>query len=70
MINPDTRWWATVYYRTENGTVDIDYELEEIADLHQLIESGPHWDTIERINIFRVNHIDGENLTVEQAEKL
>lgn len=64
------RWQATVYYRTANGTVDIVHELSEIVDLHDLVESGPHWDTIEKIEVIRINHISSETLTVEQAEGL
>jgi hypothetical protein len=44
--------------------------LAEIADLHGLIEAGPHWDTVERIVINRINHNTSETLTVEEAEKL
>ena len=64
------RWQATAIYRTANGPVDIVHDLEEIADLHDLIEGGPHWDTIVRIEIKRVNHMDGESLTVEGAAAL
>ena len=61
------RWRATVYYRTDNGTIDVQHSLGELYDLHDFVEAGPHWDTIERIEIVRVNHIDAANLTVEQA---
>jgi hypothetical protein len=43
--------------------------MEELAELHDLIEHGPHWDTIVRIEIVRVNHIYPD-LTFEQAKKL
>jgi hypothetical protein len=64
------RWHATVYYRTEAGTLDVHHDFEEIADLHDLVELGPHWDTIERIEITRVNHITGPTLTVEQSKMI
>jgi hypothetical protein len=67
---PFIRWHATVAYRTELGAVDVEHDFEEIADLHDLIELGPHWDTIERIEIRRVNHITSRALTVEQSLKL
>ena len=54
------RWYAVAYYRTGNGTVDVHHDLEEIAELHTLIERGPHWDTIEKIEVFRVNHNTAE----------
>lgn len=61
------RWRATVYYRTDSGTVDVQHSLGELADLHDFVEAGPHWDTIERIEIVRVNHCEAVDLTVEQA---
>jgi hypothetical protein len=66
----EERWKATVFYRTENGSVDIDYTLGELEDIHDIVERGPHWDTIEKIEIIRVNHTDGADLTIEAAAKL
>lgn len=65
-----TRWRATANYRTEAGTVDVVHDLDELADLHDLIEAGPHWDTIEQILIVRVDHSTAADLTVERAERL
>lgn len=64
------RWRATVFYRTENGIVDIEHDLAELAQLHGLVELGPHWDTIERIEIVRIDHCSDPNLTVEAAARL
>ena len=64
------RWNATVIYRAAAGPVDVTHDLEEITDLHQRIEAGPHWDTVERIEIVRVNHIESATLTIEQADEL
>jgi len=47
------RWMATIHYRTDEGTVDVDHDLEELMDLHNVVERGPHWDTIDRIEIRR-----------------
>ena len=63
------RWEATVTYRPTAGPVDVPMLLREIGDLHDRIECGPHWDTVVKIEIRRVNHIDGPTLTVEQAKK-
>lgn len=70
MTKEKARWRATVYYRTENGSVDIEHALHELADIDDRVEAGPHWDTIERIEIVRVNHCESAALTVEAAEKL
>lgn len=67
---PDFRWCATIHYRTENGLIDVMHDFEEIEDLHDLVERGPHFDTIEKIEIIRVNHLDGDDLTIEKADQL
>ena len=64
------RWKATIYYRTDNGTVDVQHELEELHEIDDFVERGPHWDTIERVEIERINHCTSERLTVEQSENL
>ena len=67
---PLIRWNIAVYYRTQNGILDVHYDLKEIMAPHDLVERGPHWDTIETIEIVRVNHCTDPNLTVEQSLKL
>ncbi|MEI2386070.1 hypothetical protein [Breoghania sp. JC706] len=64
------RWRATIDYRTKAGTTPAEHLIEEIADLDPIVERGPHWDTIERITIERINHVDGTDLTVERAAEL
>lgn len=63
------RWIATVNYRTEGGIVDVQHDLEDLSDLEELVERGPHWDTIESIKIVRSDK-SYDRLTVEEAEKL
>jgi hypothetical protein len=67
---PLIRWHALVYYRTDDGTLMCEYDLEELADLHDRVELGPHWDTIEKIEVFRVKHVSDETLTTEEALEL
>ena len=47
------RWTATVTYRTNSGPLEVEHDLSELTDLHDLIERGPHWDTISLILITR-----------------
>ncbi|MDH7973728.1 hypothetical protein QH494_16165 [Sphingomonas sp. AR_OL41] len=63
------RWIATVHYRTAGGLVDVQHDLEEIEELQNLVEQGPHWDTIERIDIVRADGCERQ-LTVEEAAQL
>jgi len=66
----NARWRAVIWYRATCGLVDVEYWLAELTDLHDRIESGPHFDTVEKIDVVRVNHIDNPGLTIEQAEQL
>lgn len=65
------RWKALITYRRENDQrlVELFYliELDEIQDI---VERGPHFDTIIDIKITRINHVEDKNLTLEKAESL
>lgn len=63
------RWRATVHYRTEGGRVDVLHEIIELEELQQLVERGPDWNTIERIDIVLASP-DPPGLTVERARSL
>lgn len=46
------RWKAVVFYRSSiSGAVDIEYDIEELHELHEIIERGFDWNTIERIEV-------------------
>ena len=62
------RWTATITYRTDNGPLAIEHSFEEIEDLHDLVERGPDWNTIERIVVRLARRLE-PGLTVEQAER-
>ena len=66
------RWKATIYYRSEAaGLVDVEHGIEEIADLHDIVERGPNWHTIERIEIVLDRYVEAvADLTIEQADTL
>jgi hypothetical protein len=59
-----------VTYRHDFGPVEVPMLLGELSDLYDRIECGPHWDTVLKIEIRRVNHIDSPTLTIEQAKKM
>lgn len=61
------RWRAVVTYRSAVGPVDVEHWLDELADLHDLVEAGPHWDCIEGIAVERVNPIS-PGLSLETAD--
>jgi len=63
------RWQATVFYRSELGTTDVVHYLEEMDELEMLVERGPNFYTIDRIEIVAAQSPYPE-LTLEQAEQL
>lgn len=64
------RWRATTHYRTDSGLVDVEHEIRELGEIELIVERGPHWDTIDRIEIVRINHVEDPAMTVEQAKEL
>lgn len=63
------RWVATCYYRTTDGLLDVDHGFQELFELHDIIERGPDWHTLDRIEV-RMRRNDTPDLTIEQARDL
>ena len=64
------RWLAVVTYRGEAGPIEVDYQFEELEELHTLIERGPHFDTIVSIVVtFNPERAEYPDDTVEAAER-
>jgi hypothetical protein len=61
------RWVATIYYRSDKGLVDVDYVIEELEDLQGLVERGPDWNTIDKIEVRLARKTD-PNLTIEGGD--
>lgn len=64
-----SRWHAMVVHRSLAGPVDTHFDINEIQEVHDLIERGPNWNTIVRIEIALNWPLVGE-LTVEEAATL
>lgn len=45
------RWTATVWYRTDAGIIDVEHTFEELDMLHDLVENGPSFFAIDRIEV-------------------
>ncbi len=59
------RWHVTITYRTADGETEVDHAVEEISELHDIVERGPSFYTIKDIHIVPAPRC--EPLTVEQA---
>lgn len=63
------RWTAIIYYRTELGIIDVEHQIEELDMLHTVVEQGPDFHTVDRIEIRHTKN-PSPTLTIEQSEKL
>jgi len=60
------RWHATIYYRSDDGFVDVEHDFEELEDLHEIVERGPDWNTIDKI-VVTLARKTNDAMTLEQA---
>jgi hypothetical protein len=62
------RWIVVATYCAAAGPYEVEFHIEELEDLHVLIERGPHFDCVVEIRIVinpkRVNY---PGLTVEKS---
>lgn len=61
------RWRATVVYLSEAGSIDVEHHIEELVELQDLVERGPDWNAIDKIEIVLMRGTG--RLTIEQAER-
>lgn len=45
------RWHIAIIYRGEAGPVVVDYNIEELDELSDLVERGPDWNSILTISV-------------------
>ena len=45
------RWIMSITYRAENGPVVVDYDMDELSEVHDIVERGPNWNAIMDITI-------------------
>lgn len=64
------RWLVRVTYRTDAGQADVDHHIEELSEIHGLVERGPMWDCIEQITIVLNPYRQNFAGTVEEAARL
>lgn len=62
-----SRWLVTVTYRSDEGLIDVYYHIEELYELHKLIENGPRFSAIEKIQINLNEKRRLPNVRVEKA---
>ena len=60
------RWRAVVRYRADHGPVEVEYGIEELDELQDLIERGPDWNCVIAITI-TLARVSTPGLTLERA---
>ncbi|MER8370388.1 hypothetical protein [Mesorhizobium sp. M1378] len=57
-LHGDKRWKAVLVYAHQNGPIAIEHFLEEISELHNVIEHGPDWNSLITCTV-TINRTDG-----------
>jgi hypothetical protein len=63
------RWRVVIYYRSAAGLIDVEHGVEELSEIEALVECGPDWNSINRIEV-TLDRVSHAALTVEQAGML
>ena len=45
------RWKVVATYRSESGPIDVQHDIQELHELHDLIELGPDWNSLVVITL-------------------
>jgi len=45
------RWTVIAWYWTDAGLIDVETMIDELDELQDLIERGPNWYALDRIEI-------------------
>lgn len=66
------RWKASLFYKHDEGLEEVTHEFEELSQLHDLVEQGPAWWTIDHIHTSYIGLVDpqAKTGTVEEANSI
>ena len=64
MSDAEKRWSASITYRTENGPVVVDYSIEELDELAEIVERGPDWNAILDITV-QLSRVSEDGVTLQ-----
>lgn len=62
------RWLAEITYMTDAGQNVVQHDVEELEDLHDIVERGPDWNAIDEIKVTLQRR--SYSKTVEETEAL
>lgn len=62
------RWHAVAVYQTPAGVVDVEYDFDELVELHNLIERGPDCGSLIGLTVTYVGYLRPDmSLTLREA---
>lgn len=65
-MNNKPRWRVIITYRHVLGPVSVTYDVEELSELHDIVERGPDWNSIEKIEV-TLRRVTIPGLTIANA---
>jgi hypothetical protein len=68
MPHHDPRWIATVIYRSDHGALDNVFLIEELNELQSIVERGPDWNALDKIEIRLNPRRQNYDVTLEGVE--
>jgi hypothetical protein len=68
MSENDPRWIVTVIYRSDQGELDNVFLIEELSELQSIIERGPDWNALDKIEIRLNPRRQNYDVTLEGVE--
>lgn len=62
------RWHAVAVYQTPHGVIDVEYDFDELVELHNLIERGPDCGSLVGVTVTYVGYLRPDmTLTLTEA---
>ena len=68
MRDNDPRWIATVIYRSDQGDLDNVFLIEELSEIQSIVERGPDWNALDKIEIRLNPRRQNYDVTLEGVE--
>lgn len=65
-LHEGKRWKAVIEYATDTGPELTEHYLEEVTELHNVIEHGPDWNTLIRCTLVLNRTDDGGQQNVAE----
>ena len=66
MKETEKRWLVVATYFTDSGEIDVEHFIEELLEIHDIIERGPSWYTLKKISIYH-NRDEARTMTIEES---